>query len=259
MNKYSVIKQLPETLWNEIKPLFAHGWPNEVIVAIYGDKFEQLENASDKPTHSFKLTDKDHIRLTDNPPTLFLHSHPHGSPRPSDTDHAQQINTGWNWGIVPVKGNYVGEIYDVGYPECWGPDIETPPLLGRSYLWGIRDCYSLCVDWYKEHGVHIEPTAGVFDPAPYPQGVWQKDQFTYWPPRRGFKEKAPHERLWGDFVTMMVRANYRNHVAVYLGEGKFLHQLGDRTSEIWTVADEQLVIERMNMKFWTPPSQPQSP
>ncbi|OJY60924.1 MAG: hypothetical protein BGP16_00865 [Sphingobium sp. 66-54] len=243
---------LPHNLWAEIKPVFFEAFPEEAVVAIWGDKWRKLENIHPEPMFKFRISDGDRAELLSNPPSLFLHSHPNGSAEPSDQDTLSQLATGWNWGIVAVKGNANGDVYSVAYPECWGDGITPPPLLGRTFLWGVRDCWTLCRDWYAEQGIRFDNVPRARDPSIYPVGHWGNDPFNYWPTRVGFKPVARHERKPGDFAVFQFRSSKYNHCAIYQGEGRFLHQIEDQTSSVWIVADEDRLIERMNILFYRP-------
>jgi cell wall-associated NlpC family hydrolase len=251
-----IVAQLPLPLWEEIKPTFAAAFPNEAVVAIHGEKWKQLANVSSNPTAGFQLRAVDTVALCDKPPTLLLHSHPHGSAEPSDLDTIQQLKTGYDWGIVSVSGNPQGQVYDVAYPECWGDGIAIAPLLGRAYLWGIRDCMTLARDWYKLNGVQVPNLPRARNPELYPATDWMHNQFGEAPAKLAFKQVERHKRERGDTALMQFRASTYNHMAVYLGEGKYLHQLRDALSCEWIPHDEERLIERMNVTYWRPPTLP---
>lgn len=251
-----IVPQLPLEMWAEMKPLFAEAFPKEVVVAIHGDKWRQLANISQRPAYCFELHPSDVVELYDNPPDLLLHSHPSppASAEPSDTDTEQQIKTGWNWGIVAVTGAAEGQVYNVAYPECWGDGLPIQPLLGRSYCWGIRDCWTLCRDWYRLNGYEIANTPRARDPLSYAPGTPQHNQFLYWPEKRGMKPVARHDRRPGDFAVFQFKsANIHNHCGIYLGEGKYLHQLEDALSCEWIPHNEELIIERWNVLYFRLP------
>ena len=247
------IRQLPKALWEQIRPIFHKAYPNEAVVAVYGDTFVQLENISPKPMFYFQLRPEDEARILTDKPDLLLHSHPHGKSEASDEDSAQQIATGINWGIVAVVGNAIGDVYSVAYPECWGDGLDILPLVGRSFKWGIRDCWTLARDYYRLEGFQLQNVPRAADPAKYPQGHPQSDPFTYWPPKVGFKPVRPHERKVGDFVVMNLRSSRPNHCAVYLGESRYLTQFTDRYSEEWQVKNEQSLIEQWSFQFYRLP------
>ncbi len=246
---------LTDDLWDEIKPVFLREWPKEAIVAIWPDgSWKQCENAHPEPTTAFTLTHEDNALLLGKRPALFLHSHPncaqnpHGR-EPSDRDTEQQLATGWTWGIVPVYGNLSG-VYDIGRPEVWGPEKPTEPLLGRSYLWGIRDCWTLCEDFYAASGRILDPIPRVREPGAHHVHARARDPFRYWPPRLGFAPIDREDRQPGDLAIMFWNSPIANHCAVYLGEGKYLHQLIERHSEEWRPQHEERAIEKYAMQFW---------
>lgn len=254
-----LVDQLPIEMWEEMKPIFREAFPNEAVVAIHGDKWRQLENISSRPAHMFELRPEDTAWLHRNPPDLFLHSHPSppASQEPSDNDTIMQLKMGWNWGIVAVTGNLEGDVYNVAYPECWGDGIAIQPLVGRSYLWAVRDCWTLCRDWYRTNGYEIDNIPRSRDPDIYPVGHALHDQFAHFPKQIGFKQVARHERQKGDTALMMFRsANRYNHCGLYLGEGKYLHQLEGKTSEVWIPHNEEQIIERWNLIYWRPKQKP---
>lgn len=246
---------LSDKTWHDIKGVFARAYPREAIVALHGDEWTELENVHPEPTLSFRLRDEDRLSLLDNPPSLFLHSHPQGSPEPSDRDTEQQIATGWTWGIVAVQGNPItGAVFDIQYPEIWGAGAQQGPLEGRSYLWGIRDCWTLCWDYYGAHGHDLPAIPRVREPGGHHSDPRKVDPFAYWPAQLGFKPVASRaDRQEGDLCVMYWKSPQANHVAVYLGNGQYLHQVKDTLSNVFTAKDEERLLERMAAQFWRLP------
>ncbi|QCB39209.1 hypothetical protein E5554_16065 [Sphingobium sp. PAMC28499] len=244
------MKILSDALWLEIKPIFMRAWPREAIVAIWPDgSWREIENINPAPHEAFSYSHADNALLLNKRPALFLHSHPHGSAEPSDRDTESQIATGWTWGIVAVHANLTG-VTDVSYPEIWGPEKPVEPLLGRTYLWGIRDCWSLCEDYYRASGRVIDPIPRVREPGQHHAHARGQDPFRYWPPRLGFKPVDRADRQPGDLAIMFWNSPIANHCAIYLGEGRYLHQLSQRHSEEWLPQQEERAIEKYAMQFW---------
>lgn len=241
---------LSDALWQEIKPVFIRAWPKEAIVAIWADgSWREFPNVHPEPIEHFQLAHNDKALLLHKRPALFLHSHPDGDLEPSDRDTESQIATGWTWGVVAVHANLAG-VYDVSYPEIWGPEKPVEPLLGRTYLWGVRDCWTLCEDYYRANGRVLDPIPRVKEPGPHHALSRGRDPFRYWPPRLGFERVERHERQPGDLATMFWKKPIANHCAIYLGEGKYLHQLERRHSEEWRPQHEERAIEKYAMTFW---------
>jgi len=241
---------LTDDLWNQIKPVFAQAFPKEAVVAIWPDgTWRQFLNTHPEPLAAFSLSHEDNALLLSKRPALFLHSHPHGSAEPSDRDTENQLATGWTWGIVAIQGSEAG-VYDVAYPEIWGPEKPAEPLLGRSYLWGVRDCWTLCMDFYGAENRKLVPIPRVRNPGDHHAHARARDPFRYWPSRLGFKPIERHQRQRGDLAIMFWNSPIANHCAVYLGEGKYLHQLSGRLSEEWCPHHEEKAIEKYAMQFW---------
>ena len=114
--------------------------------------------------------------------------------------------------------------------EQWAyvePTGYEAPLLGRQWVWGVTDCWSLVVDYYKkEKGIILKDyertmTADefLFDPL-----------FESYAMKTGFRELRPDERLEeGDVLLMSIMYPTLNHVAIFLGD-MVLHHLADRLS-----------------------------
>lgn len=247
---------ITDAQWEAIKPIFLKAYPREAVVAIWDDStWEEIPNIAEgtDAAYEFKLSIEDQARLLKRKPRLFLHSHPNGSAEPSDRDTESQIATGWNWGIVAVRGNpdtSPVSVYSASYPEIWGPDAYRGELLGRTFLWGIRDCWTLCTDWYAQHGIKIDPIPRVREPGPHHLHPRGHDPFAYWPQRLGFKRIQRHERQYGDLALMHWRSATANHCAIYLGQSTYLHQPNMKLSEHWIMTNEELLLQRWAVSFW---------
>ena len=114
--------------------------------------------------------------------------------------------------------------------EQWGfykPSGYKPPLIGRHWVWGITDCWSLVRDWYKEKlGISLRD----WDRPTTPEQFIENPMFEKCAWRTGFRQLRPEEKLEnGDLLFMSIMATGLNHVAIFL-DGDVLHHLADRIS-----------------------------
>jgi len=102
------------------------------------------------------------------------------------------------------------------------PDSNN--LLGRTYEFGVQDCWILVRDYYKQE---YNITLPLLD---FEDDWWMKglnyfdDYFTDF----GFVEAESPEK--GDVILFSVRSTVPNHCGVYLGEGLFMHHAENRLS-----------------------------
>jgi len=101
------------------------------------------------------------------------------------------------------------------------PSGYQAPLIGRSFVYGVLDCYTLVLDYYqRELGITLPYY--VRDDA---YGWWERGQNLY---AERFAEAgfmAVNTPQPGDVILMQVQSDVANHAAVYLGDGVILHHL----------------------------------
>ena len=182
------------------------------------EKYYPCRNLSLNDNQCFMIDPEDYVRA-DNLGQIIgvVHSHPITPPIPSQADKIECEKSGLEWHIVNPK------------TEVWGfckPSGYKPPIIGREYVWGMADCWTLVRDWYKEEK-NIElrdwerPTEEEFlkDPM-FERCAW----------RTGFRQLRSNEKLEvGDLLFMSIMGKGLNHVAVFLGN-EVLHHLADRLS-----------------------------
>ena len=183
------------------------------------EKYFPCENLSTYSQQCFIIDPNDYIKAEESGNILaVVHSHPVTPPVASQADMIGCENSNLPWHIVNPKTEEWGYLEPSGY---------KPQLLGRPWVWGITDCWSLVRDWYKEEKNIILRD---WDRPSTPQQFLEKPLFESCAWRTGFRELRPNEKLLnGDVLLMSILSPTLNHVAIFIN-GDVLHHLADRIS-----------------------------
>ena len=183
------------------------------------EKYFPCKNLSTYSQQCFIIDPNDYVKAEESGNILaVIHSHPVTPPTASQADKISCENSKLPWHIVNPK------------TEQWGyyePSGYKPKLIGRPWVWGITDCWSLVRDWYKEEKNIILRD---WDRPTTPQQFLEKPLFESCAWRTGFRELRTDEKLInGDVLLMSILSPSLNHVAIFI-DGDVLHHLADRIS-----------------------------
>lgn len=176
-------------------------------------------NVAENALDNFVISPQEYAQAEDQGEIIrIIHSHPDVPVLiPSEMDRLQCDHSGIVWGIVSwPEGDYTEVV----------PRGERP-LVGRSWLLGHADCWSLIRDYYRqEHGIALNDYSVEHE--------WWIDGKTrlyddHWY-AEGFREFQGPMRA-GDMIMMQVSAPVTNHAGIYLGDGMMLHHLFGQLSQ----------------------------
>lgn len=198
-------------------------YPQESCGLIVGDVKEafyiRCQNRAADPLQDF-LIDPEQLLTAGAQLLAVVHSHPNGVAQPSAADMRGQMDSGCIWGVLAVTGQ------DVSEPVWWGDYRLEQPLVGRDFILGISDCYSLIRAWYwQERKVKLPDFAR--------EGYWWKDGTDLYGAgfsQAGFVPVALEEVRYGDVFLGQVRSPVPNHGGVLLADGLMLHHVENRLS-----------------------------
>ena len=182
-------------------------------------KYYPCQNLAITNHQEFILNPEDYVKADSlGEITAVVHSHPTTPPTPSQADRISCEHSKLPWHIVNPKTGEWGECIPEGY---------VPELLGRPWVWGVTDCWSLVVDWYaQEKGIELKD----YSRNMTPQEFLENPLFEDYAWRTGFRELRNDEKLEnGDVLLMSIMHPTLNHVALFF-DGDVIHHLTDRLS-----------------------------
>ena len=202
---------------------FAHAAaqsPFESCGVVIDGEYVPCENSHLDPENHFQIKKTHWIALSKKGKIqAVIHSHTgtHG-PFPSAHDMEAQQNTGLPWAVVTIAPKK---------KITWfGDQVLDVPLVGREFIPGVQDCYSIIRGYYwQERGVKLKE---------FPRDAeWWMDGKNLF--RDGFQEAGfyaiPKEQLQeGDVMLMQIRSKTPNHGAVILKGGLMLHHVNNQLS-----------------------------
>lgn len=181
-------------------------------------RYIPCENLHETPKEHFQIGGESWADAEDVGEILaVVHSHPDGGPHASPADLQGCHETGLPWVIMAWPG---------GETTTTLP-ADRPPLLKRPFIHGSWDCYGLVRDWYKQERDIDLPDFERTD------NWWTRGENLYVRnyAAAGFYSHAD-ELEPGDVILMQYKADEINHAGVYLGDGKMLHHMYGKLSEI---------------------------
>lgn len=220
----------------EFRAEAAAQYPNEACgyVVAKGKKqqFVPCVNSAsaDSATYEFQIdTDEYHRASAIGDIIAVWHSHPDKTNIPSEMDLVECENSELPWFITAVtKTDDEGFLFSE--TNVIEPTGMTMDYIGRPYHYGIIDCYSLVVDYYRqEFGIKLarllENRKTRFweldEPLPLMEEAYKK---------LGFEKLVDVEPEAGDLFLIQTCPDVANHVAIYLGGDMILHHCENRLS-----------------------------
>lgn len=206
-------------------------YPNEAcgFVLKSGKKSWAVEaqNTATEPTNYFLIAPKDYVSAMSKGEIIGVwHTHPEQPATPSDADRAGCENSNVTWYVMGVYKRE-GDRFECSEIESIEPNGFVKELLGRPYVYGVFDCWTIIRDYYKqEYNIDVPDFPRVDD-------FWEKGIDTFgenWG-NAGFVHVGEGDLRVGDVLFMQTGASgLIDHAAIYVGNNQILHHVGNRLS-----------------------------
>jgi len=201
--------------------------PEEMCGFIIEDdeyRFIPIENIAKDKINNFSISVSEYIKYADDL-CCIVHSH-NNSPHVSAEDQQLQKRADVQCGIMFLKnGKYSSDIF-------FGGNVRQD-LLGRPFVFGAYDCFSIVRDYYyKELNINLpniireygfwndREVGGILKPA---EDIINNNL-------NDFIKTDINNIEKGDIITMNIQGKVTNHLAVYIGNGLILHHLNSKLS-----------------------------
>jgi proteasome lid subunit RPN8/RPN11 len=205
-------------------------YPEEACGFFVDDRFIPSDNIAEDKINDFKIKTEEYLYY--DKIQAIVHSHD-SYPHVSKKDMLTQIATAVPWGMLSLQKNL-----DIQCFVFWGDQLPPQNLVGRQFVYGVYDCFSLCRD-YLRHKEIIVPD-------------WPRENF-FWAnkDKQGNSKEALQEiqigldtvykeagcipiskeflRI-GDFLVGKLQSTVLNHCGIYIGNGLVLHHVYGKLS-----------------------------
>lgn len=200
-------------------------YPNECCGLIVGEEYIPMKNISDSPETSFRINPEKFVEYNDDI-RCVIHSHcdtivdgiKYRNCFASKKDQEMQISCDIPYGICHVGFN--GKANRIFY---FGDSLEIEEYIGRPYIYGVYDCFSLVRDYYKKEFQINMPN------IPRQIHWWnesgESSMFDDYFEECGFVDKQISIKFLKKFdvVLMNINGTCVNHCGIYLDHGLMIH------------------------------------
>ena len=179
-------------------------------------QWHPCENKADNPKSHFTIDPLEYKAVADKGDIVgVVHSHPGESPTPSTIDRAACDRLGVPW-------------YIFGKNDEWiklEPKEEAYELLGRPFVFGVYDCFTILQDYFETLDI-------IVNPRDYEWEFWKKGKNLYLEnfEEEGFVEVTDGSLQVHDVILMALNSPIANHAGIYVGRGIMLHHAPSRLS-----------------------------
>lgn len=209
-------------------------YPKESVGLVVDDQYIAVENIHDDPENHFKIAPsvltkyKGKIQAVIHSHNITVDPSTKQSKHlmfPSKDDMAAQIAWGVPFGIQYVTADGAGNIL------WWGRGVPVADYEGRPYVYGVYDCFSVILDYYRtELGIDLPDFAREDE-------WWNRDEDVYVNHMKDYNMvQVPLADLQvNDVILLTIRSKVANHAILYLGGDQGLHHLALNTSKIESI------------------------
>jgi proteasome lid subunit RPN8/RPN11 len=215
-------------------------YPKESCGIVFRGAYVPCKNIASDPEKDFEISPHVYQQFVARGGVeAVLHSHPGGPLFPTQSDMESQLLTAVPWGIIPII--IEDDECRIGDPIMWGDQLPRLPIIGRSFVPGITDCYSMIRDIFfaGREGLKAQNITDVwpFDSIQLPEVPRDADWFAQGQDlyidglaKHGFREIKQHEARAGDGFLMKWKSDRFNHGGVLVANDLLAHHLPDRLS-----------------------------
>ena len=205
---------------DDFKTHVAADYPHEAVGAVLtSGEYVPLNNIAAEPRLDFEV---DFAEIHGKPITHILHSHTISElEHPSLADQVNSQNHAFSWGLIRYDGRNFSRFVE------WGPYSPVEPLVGRSYCWFIRDCWTVIRDWFRlEHDL-VLPNP----PRDYNEWVSARvDMYDHHLRLNNFtRVDSPQV---GDVVVVKLSMQRPHHAGVIVNNSEILHHFGPQAGRL---------------------------
>lgn len=192
--------------------------PRECCGLVRDQTYIPIPNISPDDT-SFLMEPRQFLRvLKEGPVDAVAHSHVFQPPVASELDRSGCEASALPWLIVSIPAETHAVIRPSGFKA---------PLVGRTWAWGVHDCFAIIRDGFSHY-------AGITLPDIYREWEFWKDEHDFIRAsmaEMGFVE-LPADAKWRhlDVVGMRVHGRVVNHLGLFIEPDRMLHQMSQRFS-----------------------------
>ena len=186
------------------------------LVAIIKGKetFWPCKNLAESKFEYFIINTDDWAECEDTGEIIgIFHSHPKGPSTPSENDKASCEFLNVPYYIYSIENNDWSYFKPSGY--------KPPSLIGRGFIWGKHDCWSIISDWYLEtKNIKLKE----WERPKKIKDFLANPLFEKGLPITGFKKQPTNDDIQvGDVLLFESVTKNLDHVAVYIGDMMILN------------------------------------